>query len=445
MNERPNLPRRVKYCIIGAGIHGLSTAYHLAVKLKAMPGGSEGQIVVLDKKGVAAGASGIACGVVRNNYFQPAMSALMIDSINVWEQHAEQLHYHSVGYVAIAGPRQAPDLCQIAERHSRSGHPHVLIEGTQPCRDHLRGLFPDWKDSDATAVLHEHKGGFAYSLEAIQGLAKIVEAQGTPILSGVEVTGFEIDSSDDSVTSVHTSAGTIEIEHLVVAVGPWIQTIWGMLQLPAKIDVRDHRGELYPSRDMWTFWQLQEGEVGSHDDIFTLPNGKTPPVMHVDSEEPLVDEDGTQITTGQWGIYFKRHHGNVQGGAVPLGLGSEAEVDPYGPSSPHYSVDPDFVAYWTAGLARCMSRFEGCRAKYNHAPSGGIGCFSVDNFPVFDFMRPNTFVIADSNHGFKMIGVGKEVAGELLGQSSRILKPFRFSRFVEGELHPVSNSPFPWA
>ncbi len=60
-------------------------------------------------------------------------------------------------------------------------------------------------------------------------------------------------------------------------------------------------------------------------------------------------------------------------------------------------------------------------------------------------MRPNVFVIADSNHGFKMVGVGKEVAAVLCGQSSKVLAPFRYSRFVEGELHPVSNSPFPWA
>lgn len=95
--------------------------------------------------------------------------------------------------------------------------------------------------------------------------------------------------------------------------------------------------------------------------------------------------------------------------------------------------------------SRALKRFEGCRERYHHAPSGGIGCFSVDNFPVFDYMRPNVFVIADSNHGFKMVGVGKEVAAVLCGQSSKVLAPFRYSRFVEGELHPVSNSPFPWA
>ena len=67
--SQATLPRRAKYCIIGAGIHGLSTAYHLAALLKTGGDSLPGDIVVIDKTGVAAGASGIACGVVRNNYF----------------------------------------------------------------------------------------------------------------------------------------------------------------------------------------------------------------------------------------------------------------------------------------------------------------------------------------------------------------------------------------
>ena len=41
------------------------------------------------------------------------------------------------------------------------------------------------------------------------------------------------------------------------------------------------------------------------------------------------------------------------------------------------------------------------------ARSGGVGAFTADNFPVFDYFRPNVYAIFDSNHGYKMIGVGK--------------------------------------
>src|SRR5216683_2042225 len=60
-----------RYVVVGAGIHGLSTAWHLARELRARGLGGGEDILVLDKRGIGAGASGIACGVVRNNYFQP--------------------------------------------------------------------------------------------------------------------------------------------------------------------------------------------------------------------------------------------------------------------------------------------------------------------------------------------------------------------------------------
>jgi hypothetical protein len=43
-----------------------------------------------------------------------------------------------------------------------------------------------------------------------------------------------------------------------------------------------------------------------------------------------------------------------------------------------------------------------------------------------------------------MISVGKEAARVLLGEKSAVLHPFRYSRFTDGDLHPVSNSPYPW-
>ena len=79
----PELPRSVPYVVIGAGMHGLSTAFHLAKELRSRGLGSGEDIVVLEKSEPGAGASGIACGVVRNNYFQPAMSELMQACVEV--------------------------------------------------------------------------------------------------------------------------------------------------------------------------------------------------------------------------------------------------------------------------------------------------------------------------------------------------------------------------
>ena len=165
-------------------------------------------------------------------------------------------------------------------------------------------------------------------------------------------------------------------------------------------------------------------------------------MIHLDTDAPLYTDDGTLVTDELWGIYFKRDRHGVQGGASPLVVDGDVELDPY-PSTT--DVDPSFPDMWCAALSHSMSRFEGCRTLYKDARSGGVGAFTVDNFPVFDYFRPNLYAIFDSNHGYKMIGVGKEVAAVLVGEHSRLLYPFRFERFATGDLHPVSSSPYPWS
>jgi glycine/D-amino acid oxidase-like deaminating enzyme len=123
----------------------------------------------------------------------------------------------------------------------------------------------------------------------------------------------------------------------------------------------------------------------------------------------------------------------------------DVKVDPYGPKSVEYLVTEEFERMWTSALAHCHKRFEGKRPLYRKAPTGGIGAFTPDSFPVFDRFRENAYVIADSNHGYKMIGIGALVAKELLGEPQSLLEPFRFSRYASGALHPVSHSPFPWS
>ena len=88
-----SLPTKAKVVIIGGGIHGLSTAWKLSEKYK-----NPNDIILLEKKDTAAGASGIACGVVRNNYYQPAMRELMAMCVDVWESDQKNFHYHKIHY-----------------------------------------------------------------------------------------------------------------------------------------------------------------------------------------------------------------------------------------------------------------------------------------------------------------------------------------------------------
>src|SRR6266849_5209637 len=126
------LPSRSPYVVVGAGIHGLSTAYHLAKELRARGLGSGADVVVLDKTAPGSGASGIACGVVRNNYFQPAMSELMQACAEVWESDPAAYAYNPVGYIALGAAVQESDLVAVYERQERIGYRSELIVGEGP-------------------------------------------------------------------------------------------------------------------------------------------------------------------------------------------------------------------------------------------------------------------------------------------------------------------------
>jgi|TARA_B100000959_G_scaffold48297_1_gene49553 hypothetical protein len=445
-----SLPNQAEYVIVGAGIHGLSTAWRLAERLSEAGESIENRIIILDKSGISAGATGIACGVVRNNYFQPAMRKLMAHSVDIWESDPEAFSYHPVGYMQISPESMREDVKQIHSEQQAIGYESVFIEGEDESREYMLNMFDDWQAKGITSVLHEKKGGYANNTKAMYGLAKKVEDLGVRIITGVEVTGFSR-GDNNMVTAVETSQGSIACKKVVIGAGPWVRDFWSMLDLPARIEVKDLDGNVHNDVDMWRFWQLEEGVLRVDPELLKTNDGKMPPVLHVDTDAPLYsDVDGSLITDQMWGIYYKPdwHFGGIQGGASPYEIKKPAEdvlIDPYGPSSPEFVSGPEFAHMWVSALAHCHKRFEGTMPKYHKEPSGGVGCFTADSFPVIDTFNENVTIIADSNHGYKMLGVGCLVAEELLGEKQELLEPFRFSRFKEGKLHPVSNSPYPWS
>jgi glycine/D-amino acid oxidase-like deaminating enzyme len=309
-----------------------------------------------------------------------------------------------------------------------------------------KNVFGDWQAENITSILHEKKGGYAHNAKALYRLADKAEAEGVRIMSGIEVKGF---NSNGCITAVETPKGKIQCDYVIIAAGPWVGNFWDMLGLPNKIDVKDGNGNVHKDVKMWTYWCLQEGTLGVTPAYGMDNRGKMPPVIHVDTDAPLYSsEDGSLITDEMWGIYYKPDFNfrGIQGGSAPYVVKKEeVNVDPYGTKSSEFVSGPEFAHMWTSALAHCQKRYEDKYVHYKKEPSGGLGAFTPDNFPVFDTLKENCYFIADSSHGYKMIGLGKLVANEILGEEQELLKPFRLDRYEKGELLPVSKSPFPWS
>ena len=217
---------------------------------------------MIDKTGIAAGASGIACGVVRNNYYQPAMRELMAHSVDVWERDPEAYSYHPVGYMQISPESMRDQVGEIFSQQQVIGYESAFIEGEDASSRYMKSLFSDWQAKGITSVLHEKKGGYANNTKAIYGLAQKAEGEGVRIMTGLKVTGFERANGSEAVSAVITERGAIKCDEVIIGVGPWINQVWSMLDLPKTVNIKARDGQMHDDVPMWVYWSLQEGTLG---------------------------------------------------------------------------------------------------------------------------------------------------------------------------------------
>lgn len=439
------VPDSVKYVIVGAGIHGMSAAWHLAMELEARGRGSGKDIVVLDKTGPGAGASGIACGCVRNFYMTEPLHAILRHSVDVWMHDPVAFGFQQVGYISVGEENQIPDYERIHKSQNSVDYYSDMYVGDD-ARKFLKSIWPDFKTDKVDVAIHERVSGYAGTRQAMRGLAQKCADHNVRIIGGVEVTGY--DTQGGQVKAVHTNQGNIKCDVVIWGLGAWTPKHWQMLDQPMSLDCRYADGTVV-AKDMWTYWRLLEGEV-YYDRPYVTPDGQNPPVLHVElMNTPVIDKATGKELADHTYVYFKNGNermdrAGIQGGTIPVKLGPTATVDPYGHANDEYQAEPEFADYLCAAMAQTMSRFEGCRPNFRERRNGGIGAFTPDNVPIIDWVLPNLYMIADSNHGFKMTGVGKLVAKKLMGEDPAELKPFTLDRYAEGRTFGNSNSHSPW-
>jgi glycine/D-amino acid oxidase-like deaminating enzyme len=251
-----SLPSNCEYLIIGAGIHGLSTAWHLCKKLSKKGQLKENSVVVLEKTKVGEGATSVACGIVRNNYYQPAMRNLMAHSVNVWNENADALTFRKVGYMQINSQLMHEGMSEVYHQQKEIGYESDFIEGAADCDKYMKEMFPDWQAQGITSVLHEKNSGYGANIGANLGFKKLAESAGAKILEGVEVTNLISSNGSGAVTAVETNQGKVECTQLVVAAGPWVRKFWEILELPNSVQIKQPDGSFTDDIPMWSYMAL---------------------------------------------------------------------------------------------------------------------------------------------------------------------------------------------
>ncbi len=202
--------------IVGAGVNGASTAFHLAdAGIK--------KVVVVERRHIAAGATGKSGALVRMHYTNEPETRLAVTSLNYF-QHWDDLvggdcGFRPVGLLVFVPPKYRTHLEANVMMQRRVGVRTSLITA-----DEAQELDPCLYVGDVTHVAYEPDSGYADPSETTYSLVRAATRRGARFLLDTEVIGVRTEGV--RVTGVQTSQGAIASPVVVVIAGAWANRLF---------------------------------------------------------------------------------------------------------------------------------------------------------------------------------------------------------------------------
>jgi len=211
MDQPVTLPVRAPVVILGGGIIGVSTAYHLA--LRGVPA------VLLERRKLASGTTWHAAGIVGQLRDSAAQTELGKYTANLFrrleEETGQATGYKQNGTLNLAlGEVRHEQLLRSHDHAARMGIGTRLLSP-----DEVGEIWPLIDVSGVRAGFLVPSNGQVNPLDATMALARGARARGARILEGVEVTGLAIRGG--RVTGVETDRGAIATDTVLLAGGMW--------------------------------------------------------------------------------------------------------------------------------------------------------------------------------------------------------------------------------
>jgi sarcosine oxidase subunit beta len=197
--------------IVGAGIMGVSAAYHLARR-------GYGRIVVLERGAVCSGSTALASGGIRHQYANRIGIELTRQSIVVYERFEAEFgvdpQFHQNGYLILQQTRE--EQAVYAESAARQRALGVDTRVLAP--DEVRALCPYLRTDDLVSATYSPRDGFADPHLVTTAIAARARDLGVVIEQEREVTGF---TPRPRGAVVRTGDREIEARVIVIAAGCW--------------------------------------------------------------------------------------------------------------------------------------------------------------------------------------------------------------------------------
>lgn len=217
------LPRSADVVIVGGGVMGASTAYHLSLK------GCRGVLLLERNPLFGQEATGKCAGGIRYQFATEINIRLSLLSLPMLERFEEELgqaiDLRHCGYLFLITREEDLSVFQanLALQH-RFG---VMTEWLAP--DEVRRRLPLlWLD-DVIGATWYSKDGLADPSSVVQGYIAGAKRLGARCLTGVEVRAIEVEGG--RVQKVKTNVGEVLTQTVVNAAGPWASEVGAMVGL----------------------------------------------------------------------------------------------------------------------------------------------------------------------------------------------------------------------
>lgn len=374
------LPEAADVVIVGAGIMGLSIAYHLT---QLWP---NKRIVILDKGYLCGGASGRNGGGVRAQWSSETNIALMKESLQMCAEfaitHRINVWFRRGGYLFLARkPERVSELEASVALQNRHGLSTRIISAGEAKR-----VVPELNTEALLAASWNPDDAVVFPWPFVWGYKNGAESGGAEVFPFTEVLGFETQSSQ--VDTVHTSRGIIRCNQVILAAGAWTPEVASYLGI--ELPNQPHRHEIC-------------------------------------STEPLKPFLGPLVADLETGFYCSQSmRGEIVGGIsnhfVPSGLDQESSIR--------------FLALYSKQALRNFPRFGALRVLRQWS-----GCYDItpDGNPIVGAapgLQGVTLACGFMGHGFMMAPVmGKRIAEHLVrGDHQALMNRWSLHRYETGEL-----------
>lgn len=316
------LPEQVDVAIVGGGIMGLSTAYHLS-KLSRL------RIAVIERSYLVSGASGRNGGGVRMQWADRGNVELMMQSIDMCRTLSQELGinlwFRQGGYLFLARtPEVEARLHESAELHREVGAPTRLL-GPAEAKD----LVPHLDVADVRVAAYNPEDGVVFPWPFVWGYASQAMERGVVIRTHTAVERLE--PGDEGMTLALSTGEQVEAQTVINATGAWSVGINRSLGI--ELPNRPHRHEILSSEPLKPFLDPLIADLGSG--LYCSQSTRGELVCGVGMPERETD-DPTHIDLGD-SLFFLRRLSTALTRILPITRGLKILRQWSGP----YDVSPD--------------------------------------------------------------------------------------------------------